>query len=311
MGPMGVALLASFFFSFTFLLNDWLHQSGGNWLWTASLRYFWMLPMLFAVVYLQKGHLKVWQNIKAQPLPWFVWSTVGFGFFYAGITLASLYAPAWLVASTWQVTIVAGTLISPFVRSKGEKLTRIPLWTLVFSGIILLGVFLIQWQHLHRVTAGTFWLGLLSALVAAVSYPLGNRQMMRHVAGRLRAPERIYGMTLVSMPFWLVLSGIGLYQSGLPSRSAVVSTFGVAMLSGVVATTLFFKATDAAQGDVFQLGAVEATQSAQVLFTVLGGVLWLGARWPTLYTWVGLLLIVVGMAFHALFQKHARDIEIG
>ena len=49
-GPWPKALflgvLSSLFFSFTYLINNSMAQSGGDWLWSASLRFLLMLPAL-------------------------------------------------------------------------------------------------------------------------------------------------------------------------------------------------------------------------------------------------------------------------
>ncbi len=34
--------------------------------------------------------------------------------FYAPLSFAGAFGPGWLVASTWQITIVAGILLTPF-----------------------------------------------------------------------------------------------------------------------------------------------------------------------------------------------------
>ena len=41
---LGIA--GSFFFAFTFVLNRSMNLAGGHWLWSASLRYFFTLPIL-------------------------------------------------------------------------------------------------------------------------------------------------------------------------------------------------------------------------------------------------------------------------
>ena len=49
-----LGLLAAFFFSFTFILNSQMNISGGSWIWSASLRYLFMFPILFIIVALKK-----------------------------------------------------------------------------------------------------------------------------------------------------------------------------------------------------------------------------------------------------------------
>ena len=46
----GLGILGSFFFAFTFILNRSMNLGGGYWLWSASLRYLFMLPMLWLLL---------------------------------------------------------------------------------------------------------------------------------------------------------------------------------------------------------------------------------------------------------------------
>ena len=48
-------------------------------------------------------------EVKRHPFPWFLWSTVGFGLFYAPLTWASVYGESWFVAATWQLAMVEAT----------------------------------------------------------------------------------------------------------------------------------------------------------------------------------------------------------
>ena len=54
----------------------------------------------------------------------------------------------------------------------------------------------------------------------------------------------------------------------------------VALFSGVIATVLFFNATDRTNGDFHQLAAVEATQSGEIVFAILGEVYILNGYYP-------------------------------
>ena len=75
-------ILGALFFAFTFIFNRSMNLSGGSWMWSASLRYLFSLPMLAVLVW-RKGELVgVLSAIKKAPLPWLGWSTVGFGLFY-------------------------------------------------------------------------------------------------------------------------------------------------------------------------------------------------------------------------------------
>ena len=90
-------ILGALFFAFTFIFNRSMNLSGGSWMWSASLRYLFSLPMLAVLVW-RKGELVgVLSAIKKAPLTWLVWSTVGFGLFYGPLSLASIYGEAWFL----------------------------------------------------------------------------------------------------------------------------------------------------------------------------------------------------------------------
>lgn len=81
MRGMLLGILASFFFAATFVLNRSMELAGGNWMWSASLRYLFMLPFLLVFV-IARGKLKpLLQEMKLQPGKWFLWSLIGFDYF--------------------------------------------------------------------------------------------------------------------------------------------------------------------------------------------------------------------------------------
>lgn len=287
---LGIA--GSFFFAFTFVLNRSMNLSGGHWLWSAALRYFFTLPILFLLC--RNALAPVCASIRKAPAAWFLWSTVGFGLFYAPLSAASVFAESWFTASAWQFTIVAGILLTPLL---GRKL---PLKNLLLSLIILLGIGLMQLPKFH-----TFGLsGLLTAsaclIVAAFSYPLGNRKMMGICGSELTTLQRVFGMTLCSMPFWLLCGIVAACKAGAPSGGQLLQSFLVALFSGVIATILFFRATDLVKSNPAQLAVVEATQAGEVIFTLLLGILLLHDSIPSPISLIGILLIVVGMIVNSL-----------
>ena len=82
-----IGILASFFFAFTFVLNRAMDLEGGSWIWSASLRYYFMVPMLLLIV-MYRGNLKqLFQYMKNNPKEWLVWSIVGFGLFMHRLVL--------------------------------------------------------------------------------------------------------------------------------------------------------------------------------------------------------------------------------
>lgn len=141
---------------------------------------------------------------------------------------------------------------------------------------------------------------LLPIVIAAFSYPLGNRKMMEISENRLNTFQRVFGMTLCSIPFWLVLSAAAYVRVGLPSQGQALQSVLVALFSGVIATVLFFRATDLVRHDQKKLALIEATQCGEVIFTLLGGILILGDSVPALTGFAGILLIVVGMVCNSL-----------
>ena len=111
-------MLASLFFSSTFILNRAMDLSGGSWIWSAVLRYLFTLPFLVLIVILRRNVRALFDDMRSSPLEWLLWSSIGFGLFYAPLCFAATYSPAWLVAGTWQITIVAGSLLVPFFYKK-------------------------------------------------------------------------------------------------------------------------------------------------------------------------------------------------
>ncbi|MDT8858667.1 multidrug resistance efflux transporter family protein [Alkalihalobacillus sp. MEB130] len=308
-----IGILAAMFFAVTFILNRSMELSGGSWLWSSSLRFLFMLPFLFLIVQFRNNVKQVLSEIRRHPIPWFVWSFVGFVLFYAPITFAAAYGPGWLVAGTWQLVIVAGTLLAPLFfetvqTNQGKKKVRhkVPFGAFCISLLILAGVGLMQVQNANAVSLQHAMLGVIPVMFAAVAYPLGNRKMMEVCGGRLDTFQRVFGMTLVTIPFWLLLSVIALVEVGAPSSDQVLQSFIVAICSGVIATTLFFIATDRVRGNQKKLAAVEATQSAQVLFVLLGEIILLSTPLPNGIAIAGMILIVVGMLLHSYFTKKIK-----
>ncbi len=129
---------------------------------------------------------------------------------------------------------------------------------------------LIQIPHAQSVDIRTLWLGIIPVIIAAFAYPLGNRKMMELLGGRLDTFQRVLGMTLMTLPVWIGIAIYALLTVGPPSMSQLIQSFIVGISSGVIATTLFFMATDRARDDQGKLAAVEATQSTQLIFVMLG-----------------------------------------
>ena len=291
---LGLGILGSFFFAFTFILNRSMNLSGGFWMWSAVLRYVYTLPILAVILWKNHQMQEILEEIRKRPGFWILWSTVGFGLFYAPLSLASTYGESWLIASTWQITIVAGVLLTPL---SGK---RIPFKNLAMSCLILSGIFLMQSAHFRENSTENLAAVLIPIVIAAFSYPLGNRMTMDGCPKHLTSMQRIFGMTLCSMPFWAVCAVWAGTQSGLPSSDQHLQSFLVALFSGVIATWLFFYATDLVKHNARWLALIEATQSGEVVFTLLGGILLLGDAMPSAAGFAGIALILIGMTANSL-----------
>ncbi|WP_397536891.1 multidrug resistance efflux transporter family protein [Rummeliibacillus pycnus] len=304
MKEIALGVLASLFFAVTFILNHSMELEGGSWLWSSSLRYFFMLPFLLVIVASRRGLTAVAKEIKTQPKVWLLWSSVGFVLFYAPLTFAAAYGPGWLVSGTWQFTIVAGVLLAPFfVQYIDGKVIRqkIPLVSLLISSIILVGIILIQIPSVKNVSLESLLFGIFPVVIAAFAYPLGNRKMMDVCNGRLDTFQRVLGMTIASMPVWIVIAIYALATVGLPSVSQMIQSLIVGISSGVIATVLFFIATDRVHNDQGKLAAVEATQSTEILFVIVGEMLLLDVPLPKPLALFGIATIIVGMLLHSYY----------
>lgn len=318
MRPILLGIASAFFFAFTFVLNKAMEMNGGSWVWSASLRYFFMVPFLLILV-LVRGNLKpILVELRKNTGKWVLWSSVGFGVFYSFICFASAYGPGWLVAGTWQLTIISGTLLAPLFMEKintkgGEAIMvrkKIPFKSLSFSLLIILGIAFMQLEFAMKLSFGTAMLCLLPILVASFAYPLGNRKMMEIANGRFDVFQRVLGMTIASLPFWIILSIYGFLTAGPPSSSQVYQSGIVALFSGVIATILFFAATDAAKDNMQTLGAVEATQSFEVLFALIGEMVFLSVGLPSAMSLVGIAIVILGMVLHSIFSRNIKKLKL-
>lgn len=292
--PLGI--LSSMFFAFTFILNRSMNLGGGYWLWSAPLRYLITLPLMTLILLIRprKGISRVIKDIIIQPFNWILWSTVGFGFFYLPLTLASVFGESWMTVSSWELTIVAGILLTPLFGKK------IPIRNLLLSGLIVMGVFVMQVPNINTDRWINNLLALIPILIAAFAYPLGNRKMMSVCPNELDTMERIFGMLLCSSPFWIIVSIIAMITGGVPTSGQLIQSVGVALFSGIIATTLFFSATDIVKDNPKHLAIIEASQCGEVVFTLIGGIIILKDSIPGVWGFLGIILIVVGMILNSL-----------
>jgi len=301
LGAMGLGLLAAALFSSSFVVNKSMQLGGGAWEWTASLRYLMLLPLLAAIVGARRGLRPVLAALRAEPVRWLAWSTIGFGLFYAPLAFAVSAGPGWLLAGTWQLTILAGILLAPLLYD--DERAVIPRRAVAGALVVLAGVALMQVEHARGVGAEALLVGVLPVAVAAFAYPAGNRKTMELAGGRLDTRQRILAMVIASLPFWLVLSAVGAVRAGAPAAEQLGQSLLVAVISGLLATALFFAATARVRRHPARLAAVEATQSGEVVFAAGLEAVVLGAGLPAPLAWAGIALIVAGIGSTVLRER--------
>ena len=297
---VGIALLSALFFTATYVLNRAAAVEGGHWAWTAALRYLWTLPLLLLLMPWLGGIAPVWKAIRAAPGAWLSWSGVGFVLFYILLSYAAASGPSWLVAASFQVTVVAGMLCAPLLYDDARA--RIPRAALGVGVLIITGVLLMQLGYARGTLDANAWIALLCVIASAFAYPLGNRGLLLHLERRgieLNASQRVFGLTLASQPAWLALAAWAWWHAGPPSMLQLQLAFGVALTAGVIATILFFQATGMVRENATALGAAEAMQAAEVLFAMLLGVLLLGEAWPRGQALLGAALVICGIGLFA------------
>jgi drug/metabolite transporter (DMT)-like permease len=301
-------VLSGLFFSSTFILNRLMSLGGGHWLWSASLRYVFMFFMLIAVIALFQGRKVPLAVCRLYLKNWRFWSlagSIGFGGFYSLICFSADYTPGWVIASTWQLTIIASLIVlMGFGRSFPRKI-----WA--FSFIILAGVLLVNTSQIESLNTSQLLLGGLPVLLAAFCYPIGNQLVWEAKTGRGRLPKidspyldnafnKVFLMTLGSIPFWIIL--LISVRPPPPSNGQILNTALVALFSGILATSLFLFARSKAKKPS-ELAAVDATQSSEVIFAMAGEVAILGAPLPGPTAIAGITLVFLGLIFFIKFQE--------
>ncbi|QWT21015.1 multidrug resistance efflux transporter family protein [Bacillus sp. NP157] len=297
---VAIALLSALFFTFTYVLNRAVVSGGGHWQWAVVLRYLFTLPLLAIVLPFQGGLGRLPAELRAHPRAWLGWSSVGFVLFGVPLTWAASSGPSWLVAGSFQMTVLAGPLMAPFIYR--DERARWHVGALGIGALIVLGVMLLQFGHARGSLDAAAWLAVGAVVFAAFAYPLGNRKILLHLertGTKLGPVQRVFGMTLASWPLWLVLAAGSWATIGPPSWREVVLAAGVALSSGVIATVLFFHATEMVGRQPTALAAVEAMQAAELLFATIIGVTFLGESWPDALSGLGAIAIVVGIALFA------------
>ncbi|MFW2368122.1 MAG: multidrug resistance efflux transporter family protein [Desulforhopalus sp.] len=303
-----VGLLSGLFFSSTFIINRLMSLGGGHWVWSASLRYAFMFLFLVFLLAIFQGKKTPWIVFKLFIRNWMFWiisGSIGFGGFYSLICFSADHAPGWVVAATWQLTIIASLFVLiGFGRSFPKKI-----WG--FSVLIFIGVLMINTSQVSSLDIQQLLFGGFPVLVAAFCYPIGNQLVWEAKNGNRSLPDiasshldnpfnKIFLLTLGSVPFWIIL--IISIRPPPPSTDQIVNTALVALLSGILATSLFLFARNKSKKPS-ELAAVDATQSSEVIFALIGEILFLNAPLPNFLAFAGISLVFLGLFFFIRFQE--------
>lgn len=303
-----IGLLAGLFFSSTFVLNRAMSLEGGHWVWSASLRYAYMILFLLVGTLVVKGTGELRQIIRhlfRYLKFWIIAGSIGFGAFYALICFSADHAPGWVIATTWQLTIIASLFV--FICF-GRRFPR-KIW--VFSSIVFLGVLAVNLSFMETADLKALFMGGIPVLLAAFCYPIGNQLVWEAKNGHEHLPDiedpllenpfnKVLLLSLGSVPFWLLLVIVNAPPP--PSGGQVLNTALVALFSGIVATSLFLYARNQST-KASELAAVDATQSSEVIFAMAGEILLLGSPLPNLEATLGIITVFAGLALFILFQE--------
>jgi len=306
---ISIGILSALFFSSTFILNRAMSLAGGHWAWTSSLRFGYMLIFLAVLLLITQGKKALAQIKEVFIQHWLFWviaGSIGFGIFYSLITFSATYAAGWVVATTWQTTILATpivlTLFGRNVPAKGVILTL-----LIFVGIVLVNI-----EQASATSSQTVIISAMPVLVAAFAYPIGNQLVWEARLGEnkkiphMQHPilengfARVLLLTIGSIPFWIIL--LLVTNPPPPTSGQLISTALVALLSGVIATTLFLYARHLCK-QPYEIAAVDATQSMEMIFSLAGEILLLNGALPGGLGIAGIVLTVVGLVAYIAMQS--------
>lgn len=295
-----LGLFSSLLFSVTFLVNRLISLDGGHWFYSGSLRVIYAIILFSLGFILFKGFSYYKLVIKEYVENFRFWTiagTIGFGFFYSLLCFAAEFSPAWIVATTWQITIISSLFVLTFF---GKKLSK-KIW--FFTIFIFLGVILVNLSHFQTDNLEALLFGFISLLVASVSYPFGNQMVWEEKRKRKEANQnikiinnsfvKVFLLTLGSFPFWIVL--YFLTDPTPPNLSQYISVGIITVISGILATSLFLYVRSQADTSS-KVMLVDSTQSSQVLFALSAEMAFLGASFPNTIGIIGIFVTIIGLA---------------
>lgn len=319
---MFFGLLGAAFFSTSFVLYELMSVQGGHWFWSASLRCLFMWLLLSIVIAIKSFGLKelkilfvlFWQYARF----WCITGGIGLGT-YGLLAFGADYAPAWVITSTFLFTVVASLFVLAFFGQRFKTKTIICV-LVVFIGILFANL----GEGIAKPNIDIWQLvlfGALPAFLAAFCFPIGNQLIWQATqnqeaistvnslrlkllnalpyipSNKLSSPlHKVWLLSLGSLPLWLVLGLI--IRPPTPSTSQVGMAFLVALLAGVIGTSIFLYARSKAT-TATQVAIVDTTQASEIIFSLLGGMLLLSTPLPSLLSSLGIMLIIIGLILFA------------
>ena len=294
-----IGLLSSLFFTVTFLINRSISLEGGHWFYSGGLR------LIYAIVFFSVGFIifkgfpyfkliikEYLDNFKF----WTIAGTIGFGFFYSLLCYSAAFSPAWIVATTWQITIISSLFILTFF---GKKLSK-RIWS--YTIFIFLGIILVNASYFDINNIKTLLLGSIPVIIASFCYPLGNQMVWEEKHKRKEVKKdlkiidnsfaKVFLLMLGSFPFWIIL--YFLCDPVSPKLSQYISVAVITIISGIIATSLFLYARSNANTSS-KLMLVDSTQASQVFFALSGEMIFFNATFPNIIGIIGLLITVIGL----------------
>ena len=308
---IALGLVSNLFLSVGLIVNSLMAFAGSHWAWTASLRYLLLLPFLLIIVAGSNQLKPLLIAMKHVPGTFLIWGNIGFGIFYSFLTYASLFAPGWLVAAGFEITILVGLLLAPLIYSDHRAI--IPKKAFLLSGLLVISIVVMQFEKIKSFQlADSSLISLALTLIAAVLWPLGNRKLMldlEHKNIHLSALQRVLGMCLGSLPVLVGLAVYGFHEAGPPVKIQVLSSLMAALFSGVLGSVLFYKAIQLVRNSPTALATVEATQVTTIFFTLVGEIIFKGVDWPGIYGNVGFLIMLLGLGYYVILSIKSNTIQ--
>lgn len=251
---------------------------------------------------------------------WGLTGSIGLGT-YGWLAFGADHAPAWVITSTFLFTVVASLFVLAFFGQRFRPQVVVYA-VIIFFGIILAN--LGEGASRADIDLGRLILfGALPALIAVFSFPIGNQLLWQasqpkhpqstSIRGKilnclpqidgdlLKNPlHKVWLLSVGSMPAWVMLGFF--IDLSIPSISQISMAFLVALFAGVLGTSIFLYARGHAKS-ANDVAAVDATQAAEIIFALIGGVVLLSTPMPSMVSSVGIMIIIVGLVLFAKANK--------